>query len=67
MDTGNIGHKTRETLVTRHRTKLNKKKNIKKSNMDPTKKLDIIHVLVKGKQFLLLTRHPSCYSYSPVW
>ena len=31
--------------------------------MDPTKKRGWIHVLAKGKQFLLLIRHPQCDSY----
>jgi hypothetical protein len=34
------------------------------SNTDPTKKQRWTQVLVKGKQFLLLIRHPQCYSPS---
>ena len=33
------------------------------SNTDPTKNRAWTQVLVKGKQFLLLIRHLSCYSY----
>ena len=33
------------------------------NNTDPTKKPGVNSVLPKGKQFLLLIRHPSCYLY----
>ena len=48
--------------LTRHRTKTNKTKNTtqktkKRSDRDPTKKSGVNS---KGKQFLLLIRHPPC-------
>ena len=39
------------------------------SNTDPPKNEGCTQVFAKGKQFLLLIRHPPCYSYiqsSPV-
>ena len=33
------------------------------SNTDSTKKPGETQVLAKGKQFLLLKRHPPCYAY----
>jgi hypothetical protein len=38
-------------------------KTIKMSNTDPSKNQSWTHMLKKGKQFLLLIRHPPCYSY----
>ena len=64
-DTGNIGY-------TRHRTKTNKTKNTtqkptKMRNTDPTKNREWTQVLTKGKQFLLLIRHPLCFSYTQMY
>jgi hypothetical protein len=58
LDIGNIGH-------SRHRTNTNKAKitTQKTKNTDLTKCRGSPQVLAKGKQFLLLIRHPPCYSY----
>jgi len=62
---------TKATLGTRHRTKTNKTKisteNWKRwATQTPPKKRGWTQILAKIKQFLLLTRLLSCYSYSRV-
>jgi len=56
---------------TRHRTKINKTKNTtqktkKMNNTDSIKNWGLTQVLEMGKQFLILIRHPLCYSYSHI-
>jgi hypothetical protein len=53
-----------ELSTYRHIIGQHKEKQTKKiSNTDPTKQKGWTQVLAKGKQLLLLIRHPSCYPY----
>jgi len=54
------GRRQTQKQNTTHKTK-------KMSNRVPHQKLGLNPCACEGKQFLLLIRHPQCYSYSQVW
>jgi hypothetical protein len=63
-DTGNVGHTRHRTKTKKKQTKNTTQKNKKMTNTNPTYDRRWIQMLTKGQQFLLLIRHPPCYSYN---